>query len=165
VDALVGYAIEKATRDVAEAIRWLQTEGFRLVRSVGGPGESFGNVLLTFERHVQVTVVRDRGQWLIDIASSAGAESHGLDVWMSAMSGTEPDPGTPEELFRELPDQLPKGVLWRTELPTIVRWIESGDRSNEIAEADSRWRGAMRKYLKPSSPRDDSDQADAHRDR
>jgi hypothetical protein len=126
----------------------LQSEGFHIVDFVGGPEESFGNVLLTFKHSVRVTIVRDRGQWMADIASSADGETHGLHVLITAITGAEPDPCPSGELLRELPGQQPSGVRWNTEVPRIGRWLESGDRSDEIAEADRRWRRALRAYFK-----------------
>lgn len=152
MEAPIDYAIEKATPDVARTIRWLQSEGFRVIEVAGGPSDSFGNVSLTFEHAVLVMIVRDRGQWAMNVAPAVASEAHSLHVLMTAMTGAEPNPGRPGEPLPHLPDQLPDGVEWSTELPKVVRWLESGDRSDDIADADRRWRRATRERFKSFEP-------------
>jgi hypothetical protein len=141
------YALSRATDDVAETIRWFEAEGFAVVRELGGPKESFGNVLLEFERGaVRATIVRDRSQWMIDIAS-AGGKPHGLHVWLAAMRGTRAETGPRRSVGEPLPDQLPVGESWRVEVPAVIDWVSCGDRSAEIDAAARDWGRAMREYF------------------
>ena len=59
--------------DVRGALTWLAGAGFAVRSQRGGRTESFGNVLIEWERPpMGVQVVRDRGQWLVDIAAGGG---------------------------------------------------------------------------------------------
>jgi hypothetical protein len=141
------YALSRATEDVVATIGWFETEGFVLRRGLGGPKESFGNVLLEFEREgVRARIVRDRNQWVIDIAAPGG-KSHGLHVWLTAMRGGKADPGPRRALGDRLSDQLPEGERWSVEVPVVVDWITDGDRATEIDAAARDWSRAMRKYF------------------
>jgi len=143
----VTYALSRATDDVAETIRWFEAEGFAVVRELGGPKESFGNVLLEFDRGaVKATIVRDRSQWMIDIAS-VGGKPHGLHVWLTAMRGTRAETRPRRSLGQPLADQLPEGESWRVEVPAVIDWISVGDRSADIDTAARDWSRAMREYF------------------
>lgn len=142
------YAREKAPRDVHDLLDWLADEGFTLVWEQGGLGESFGNALLMYERsHVRMLITRDRGQWLMEIATG-GDELIPLHVLVTAREA-----GTPvlraDDLRGRLPEVLPEGVVWRTAVPGVVAWLESGQRDKVIGEARAAWRQAMINHLKP----------------
>src|SRR4029077_9604030 len=71
--------------DVRGALTWLAGAGFAVRSQRAGRTESFGNVLIEWERPpMGVQVVRDRGQWLVDVAAwrrglpgaSGGFERH-----------------------------------------------------------------------------------------
>jgi hypothetical protein len=140
----IAYALGRATDDVADTIRWFQAEGFELRREVGGPKESFGNVLLEFELGaVRATIVCDRSQWMLDLAAAAG-KPHGLHVWLTAMRGTAATAGPRRAAGEPLPDQLPPGERWCVEVPAVVSWVAAGDRSAEVVAAARDWGRAMR---------------------
>jgi hypothetical protein len=148
----IDYALSVAPEDVAQTIRWLEGEGFVLCRSLGGPGDSFGDVLLDFEwAGTRVTVVRDRSQWMVDIAPPGDAKERSLVVLLSAMRGdTAVQHSTPTARLSALPDQLPEGETWRTAVPAVVAWLMAEDRAPEIAKAERLWRVAMKKYFRSS---------------
>jgi|SRR5579863_1320491 len=130
-----GYALSRATDDVAETIRWLEAEGFACVRERGGAGESFGDVSIEFERTgIRVGIGRDRSQWMLAIASPSG-QLLGLDIWLTAMRGARATREPRRSLSERLPEQLPEGESWRTVIPELLDWIRSGDRSTELAAA------------------------------
>lgn len=133
---------------MAETVQWLEAEGFVLRASRGGPDESFGNVLFEFQRsQVRVAVVRDRNQWMIDIAPSDDSEAVGLHVLLSAMRGSEPKLGRKRPLGMPLAEQLPEGERWRVEAPVVIEWIVGGDRIPEIAAAHQQCRRVMREQF------------------
>lgn len=62
------WLAKAATPDIRDALKWLDGQGFRRARRIGGPGTSFGNVALTYVRGTtEVNVSRDRGQWELHI--------------------------------------------------------------------------------------------------
>lgn len=139
----MSYALSRSTDDVAEPIRWLEAEGFVCVRERGGAGASFGDVSIEFERSgIRVGIGRDRGQWMLAIASPGG-RLLGLDIWLTAMRGTRPEPG-PRRSFERLPEQVPEGESWRAVVPGLIDWIRAADRSAELAAVTNNWSGAAR---------------------
>lgn len=141
----IEFARRKAVPDVAWALEWLDRVGFVLTAQRGGEHESFGNVFLQFERgDIGVQITRDRLQWTVIISPPEQTSYLGLNVLLTAMSGGEPDPGPHRLPFSEhLPDQLPEGVIWRSAIPAVIKWMEEADQSASIADADRRWRKAM----------------------
>jgi hypothetical protein len=130
---------------VLDALDWLAHDGFLLTAERGGPGESFGNLLVEFERPpLAVRVTRDKGQWLIDVAPARG-EFISLHVLITAWDGSTPAPRD-RQAGDSLPEALPEGVEWRVVLPAVVSWLESGDRTREIGEARAAWKAAMTRY-------------------
>lgn len=113
---------------------------------MGGPDESFGNLLVEFERAtIAVRVVRDRSQWFIDIAPP-GSRFVGLHVLLTAKDGVKPKlrdhrAGMP------LPESLPEGVRWTVAVPAVVSWLEQEDAMNTIDRAERQWSAAMRPHL------------------
>lgn len=150
--AALNYAREKAPPDVRDLLDWLAAAGFTLVSEEGGPAESTANVLLIYERSpLRMRITRDRGQWLLEIAT--GDEDFiPLHVLLTAReAGTPVLP--PNDLHSPLPEVLPDGVNWRTAVPDIVAWLESGQRAQEIGASRAAWRQAMASYLKPGARR------------
>lgn len=146
MSAATEYARSRATPDVRATLDWLERDGFTVTHERGGLGESFGNVLLEFERaDVRVQIVRDRGQWMISVRPAGVCEFKSLNVLITAMRGDEPQPGQ-GSLGETLPEQLPVGARWAADVPQVVEWLAETDRSPEISDADSRWRDAMRGY-------------------
>ena len=122
---VLAYALSRATEDVADTIRWLQSEGFVLRSHRGGPDEAFGNVLLEFGRQdVMAWVVRDRSQWSIDLGGP-GAAPQPLVAHLRAMGEELTAPAEPS-FDDPLPDQLPEGTEWRTAVPRVIAWLEPG---------------------------------------
>jgi hypothetical protein len=136
----IEYALGHAPTDVADTLRWVAAEGFRLRHESGGSSEAFGNVLLEFERAgVRVMIVRDRSQWMIDIAAPEH-KPHGLQVWLTAMRGKKPVPIEDRSPGATLPEQLPEGECWRSEVPAVIAWIAGANRAVEINAASEEWR-------------------------
>jgi hypothetical protein len=133
------YANTQATTDVTRTLQWLEVNDFRLRRAHGGPGESFGNVLLEYERSgTSIVVVRDRGQWLLDVSPSPREPPMEYGILVAAAEGRD---------FRDyahtpgaLPEQLPEGVVWHQTLPKVLDWLAGPDTREAIAEAaDQKW--------------------------
>src|SRR5260221_6309402 len=86
------YAREKAPVSVLGSLDWLASAGFVVVAERGGPHESFGNLLVVFERStLAVRITRDRGQWSIELAPGRG-EFVPLNVLLTARDGGTPVP-------------------------------------------------------------------------
>ncbi len=153
VSEAVAYALEVAPGDVADTIRWLDVQGFGLHGERGGRRESFGNVLLEFERAgIRIAIVRDRSQWMVSIAASDGATAYALESWLLAMRGEKAAPSRRRRPFvSPLADQLPEGESWQAGVPAVIEWITHADRTPEITAAEQDRRRAMREYL--NSPR------------
>lgn len=69
------YALEVASSDdnVRATLDWMREVGFVIRTERGGRDESFGNVLLDFERPpTAIRLIRDRGQWTLGIAPDGG---------------------------------------------------------------------------------------------
>ena len=140
------YVRANAPRDVLDSLDWLAQEGFVLVDERGGPGASFGDLLVEFGRSpLQVRITRDRGQWSAGLAPGGG-EFIPLHVLLTAWQG-----GTPAPADRQpgdpLPEVHPEGVTWRVVLPGLVSWLGSGDRTQEIRDARAAWRAAILDYF------------------
>jgi hypothetical protein len=149
----VEFALAKAPADVADSLRWLASVGFALVGERGGPGELFGNLQLEFERAGQrAVIVRDRGQWIIDIAPADSAESYGLQALLWAMRGDKPNLGGPRRSRTSLPEQLPEGERWRVAVPAVLTWLAAADRRAEISAAAAAGRRAMEVRLGLDEP-------------
>jgi hypothetical protein len=72
VESAYDYAFGNAPPDVRGALTWLAGAGFAVRSQRGGRTESFGDVLIEWERPpMGVQVVRDR-EWLVDIAVGGG---------------------------------------------------------------------------------------------
>ncbi len=140
------YGREKAPRDVLDAVDWLAGEGFVLVDERGGPGGSFGNMVVEFERSpLLVRITRDRGQWSAALGAGRG-ELVPLHVLLTAWEGGTPAPAD-GQTGDPLPGVYPEGVRWRVVLPGLVSWLGSGDRTGEIQEARAAWKAANMDYF------------------
>ena len=148
MDDPLSYAKGRATSDVRATITWLEAHDFALAQSRGGRDESFGNVLLHFERPdgLRIEVLRDRSQWTCVISGGENPRSP-LNVLITAMS-PESEPMLVDRGFGDpLPEQLPEGISWLTTVPAAIAWLLSGDRTAQIEDADQRWRAASRERL------------------
>lgn len=119
--------------------------GFAVRSERGGRSESFGNVLVEFERPpLALRLTRDRGQWTIDIAPD-GRAFQALHVLLAAKSGQEPWLADGEP-FRE---QWPHGVRWKIAVPDLLQWLEDSDRSDAIRLAHEQWVALLRQRYGP----------------
>jgi hypothetical protein len=142
-DAVVAYMLTRATPDVAETIAWLGESGFTVRSHWGGRDAPFGNVKVELRREaLAVQICVDRSQWTVDVAPT-GHKYVNLVRLLTAMEGTEPDW---EDSSGPLARQLPEGVPWRSALPAMIAWIESGDRTKAIESAVKAWRAATKRH-------------------
>ncbi|MCP4960655.1 MAG: hypothetical protein GY925_15475 [Actinomycetia bacterium] len=121
------------TDDVAATCDWLLAAGFAVSM------EQFGSMhsgLVRFDRpDVAVSVISERGQWMIDLET--GGEKYDLDAVIAARAvRTE----RPPHRTRSLPRQLPEGVVWREEVPASIDWILSTRTATEQVRAAQRQR-------------------------
>jgi hypothetical protein len=111
------YARAEATEDVRAALDWLVAGGFAVTETSGGPQHGFGDLSLRLVRgSVDVTIVRDRGQWMCSIAGRY------LEDLLTEMG--ERIPEVPFEA--PLPRQLPPDVRWREALPSVLASMGEG---------------------------------------
>lgn len=115
VDAILAVA----TTDVADAVAWLVAEGALVTAADAPHGMGLASLELELDgAHVQM--VRDRGQWMLDLRSS-GQPWLQLDLVLAVRAGggdwVRSDGRGP------LPDQLPVGLSWRRELPEAIAWL------------------------------------------
>jgi hypothetical protein len=68
-----------------------------------------------------------------------------LNVLLTAMNGGVPDPGC-HNLADPLPVVLPGGVAWHEVLPAVISWLDSADRTADMAEARAAWKAAMKRW-------------------
>ena len=149
----LNYAHEMATPDVAALLRWLEGNGFSVVRERGGRGESFGNVLVDFERRgLVVRITLDRSQWMLDVRPLA-RDSFGLHVALTAIDGDDPLVPEQRDTRDPLPDQLPEGVSWADQVARLIDWLESGDRTNELDRSRLAWGKVMTEYFDSIRPK------------
>ncbi len=149
----LSYAYEKATPDVAALLRWLEGNGFSVSNERGGPGESFGNVLVDFVRRgLVVRITRDRSQWMLDVRPPSG-DSFGLHVAVTALDGGEPPVPERRDTRDPLPNQLPEDVSWAVDVPRLIDWLESGDRTKELDRSRLAWRRVMTEYFDSIRPK------------
>jgi len=122
-----------AAKDVRDTIGWLQSEGWELTSSRGGPTESFGNVLLEFRRsRWTITVTRDRSQWMLDVEPEGWKVKTDLDPVIRVMKALPYPPHDSRSSSRPLAGQLPPGVSWRRELPVALDWMQSTPGAEEM---------------------------------
>ena len=107
---------------MAELRSWLIEQGF-VVLADHYDADSFGNQLVELARPIAVRLVRDRGQWGIDIAGPDGVWSP-LSTWVDEVAGA----GRVE--VRSAADQ---SELLRALLPRIERRA-SGDGAQDAPE-------------------------------
>jgi hypothetical protein len=140
------YTLEVAPADVRATLDWMTEVGFYIRTERGGRDESFGNVLLDFERPpTAIRLIRDRGQWTLGLALD-GRHFVGLQVLLNARDGGEfltPD----HDPVAPLPEVLPEGGSWASAVPEVLAWLAERDRSEEIECAQVRGRAAVQAWL------------------
>jgi hypothetical protein len=124
VGVTLDYGRANAPRDVIDSLDWLAHEGFVLAGERGGPGGSFGDLLVEFERSLlQVRITRDRGQWSAGFAVGRG-EFVPLHVLLTAWQGGTLVPSR-AQAGDPLPEVHPEGVRWRI---VFLAWSRGWDR-------------------------------------
>lgn len=141
--------LHRPTPDVEHTYHWLLREGFDVVESRGGPGESFGNQFVCLSDGTDnVTITRDRGQWMLGLWPGSWSASKPLDLVLAVMDGSYRQP--PSQV--ELPDQLPVGASWIEVLPNALEWASSGSHREVIAEAGGWYRSDLTLGEVPGRP-------------
>jgi hypothetical protein len=131
---VLDYGRQRAPQDVLASLDWLAQQGFVPIAEQGGPDAPFGDMILVFKRSsLAVRIIRDRGQWAVDVAA-AGDGFIPLHIVLTAWQGGTPDPG------RQI------GAPLAEALAGVVSWLEPGNRTSEIAEAKAAWKEATRRY-------------------
>ncbi len=102
------------TADVRAAIDLLLDSGFETTETKTG-GMASGLVRL-LGSGIEVTVSRDRGQWMLSFL----IDGHHLDLDAVVASRTGKEDWSLASHEQMVPAQLPEGVHWRTELPVCL---------------------------------------------
>ena len=84
----------------------LQQEGFAVAERP--PSASFGDQMRTFTAEdLCVHVIRDRGQWTVELGHPAWGEVYDPDIWRAALEGTDPtEPATLDAQAAYVDDRL-----------------------------------------------------------
>ena len=134
------YLLERAPSDVRVAVGWLLDRGAVVTQQRGGATESFGNVLVRFDLpDAGVTVTRDRNQWMLTIQTGA-TQAFDLDLVCAGMTGQD----RWSKADGALPEQLPEGVSWASELPKALAWVRATPDAQERLVALGRDRAKQR---------------------
>ena len=125
-----------APADVQHTVAWLLSSGYVLVSQEGA--STFG-ASFVLEGDSVVRVIVDRSQWSLDVAAASGAQLWQYDLLLAAQSSQEygrrfQGVGA-RTLDAPLPKQLPEGVSWRETLPGVLQWIQAGDVTESVTEA------------------------------
>jgi hypothetical protein len=117
----------------------LEASGFAL-ESRRGPSESFGDQVLVFsDGATTVEVIRDRGQWALELRAPGWAQPRHLGAILAAANGKP----QPHDGPRELLDQLPAAVSWREVVPGVLAWSDAFPHREVFVEAEQhRWAAA-----------------------
>jgi hypothetical protein len=152
MDSVWDYVRSTAPDDVRRTVQWLLGEGYALTASSRGESESFGNALLVFTRGTEITITRDRSQWVVTVALSPGATPMALDVLNCARLGETWDPSPRRTLTRPLPEQLPEGLAWAETLPLVLAWLDQPGTASTAAGATEAARERMRRWWDEPAP-------------
>jgi hypothetical protein len=126
-----------ATRDVDATVRWLLSEGAVVTWEDTPHGMAVAG--LEFSVHgASVRMVRDRGQWMMDVRHGEGPWLD-LELLRLARRGSDSYPMAPTKAS-SLPVQLPEGVSWRDELPDLLVWLGSARDAVDLCAALGRSR-------------------------
>ena len=141
---------ESGPADVTETIDWLDEAGWVAVKGWGGPPEWEGNASLAVEYgkdEWQLMLVRDRGQWMIDVQPPGWRAPADLQILHDIL---EDRPEGPGPLPEARPVQIPWGARWRSLLPAAVDWLASGQgREIQVRE----WQRRRSRRMFPPAPR------------
>ena len=134
------FELHNPTPDVAAALGMLLDEGFEIVETKGGAGESFGNQLVRLsDGSSEVTVTRDRGQWMLDLRPEGWPAPKPLDLILDVMNGGYRDPPS----AGGLPNQIPEGVSWVDTAPEALAWAQVGPHRAVLVEAAGWYRSDL----------------------
>ena len=133
IDLVMQLVRQSAPVDVAETLNWLEEAGWRARAAWGGPPDWPGNASLAVEFAKdgdEVSIARDRGQWMLDICPVGWGRSVDLEIVHAAITGRSDWSGLRVEV---LPVQLPSGVSWREWVPRALTWLsEAPDREQML---------------------------------
>ncbi|MEM8706900.1 MAG: hypothetical protein AAGE98_10620 [Actinomycetota bacterium] len=143
------FADLDAPADVVATIEWLLADGFEITRLLTR-NQANGNKLVELRsraRQCEVVIVRDRGQWSLDLHRERLVGT-GLATMHEARTGEvfEHRPGSP------LPRQHPADQLaWADAVPAFFRWTEAEPAWQERLDvARQAGRERMARLLGPS---------------
>lgn len=142
---------QTATVDVLATIQWLRDNGFAETRRTGGSGTSFGNVALTYaSADMEIVIARDRGEWELHLRFPDTGQAYGLGLVSDVRRGAVDWTYRPVAGFS---GQLPAGVLWESELPRCLSWIDETEDAPALLEAESERRAEiLRQRSHPQRP-------------
>ena len=144
-ETVLAYAVEVGNPDVRAILRWLADNGFDLTAARGGRHESFGNIQLVFRGPAKVEILRDRLQWDVRVGPADGTRLWALSVLTAARDGRVWE--YPQLADDEMPMQLPPGLAWHDELPSVIRWLQEPDSAQRVDATDAAAREGMRRRL------------------
>jgi hypothetical protein len=145
VNETLAYALEVGNPDVRATLSWLAENGFDLTTARGGRYEGFGNIQLVFRGTATVEILRDRHQWDLRVRPAGGTRLWALSVLTAARDGRVWE--YPELEGDEMPPQLPPGLVWRDELPSVIRWLQEPDSAQRVEATDAAAQEVMRRRL------------------
>jgi hypothetical protein len=143
---------QTATVDVLATIRWLRDNGFAETRRTGGSGTSFGNVALTYaSAHIEIMIARDRGEWELHLRFPDCGQAYGIGLVSDVRRGVVDWTYRPAAGFSW---QLPAGVLWESELPRCLSWIDATEDATGLLETESGRRAEILRQRRRPPPSD-----------
>ncbi len=84
---------DQLPEELAALTRWLTSEGFALAEQQSS--EAFGDRLLIYKREAcRVRLIRDRGQWSLEINGSGQNGWFEAEIWRSCLEGENPSTGS-----------------------------------------------------------------------
>ena len=143
--AALEFALEVGNPDVRATLGWLAESGFDLRAARGGRHEGFGNIQLIFRGTATVEILRDRLQWDLRVGPADGKRLWALSVLTAARDGRVWEyPQLPDG---EMPSQLPPGLAWQDELPSVITWLQEPDSAQRVEATDAAAREVIRRRL------------------
>ena len=126
---------DQIPEDLPVLAHWLTSQGFTLTEH--HVSSAFGDRLLLFEREpCRVRLVRDRGQWFLEIAGPTTSDWFDADIWRSCLEGRDPplDPTAPSA----------QAAYLRTSLSHIDDAIRGNSVIADCLRQRGRWRARAR---------------------
>jgi len=144
-ETALAYAFEVGNPDVRATLSWLAENGFDLTAERGSRHESFGNIQLIFRGTATVEILRDRRQWDLRVGPADGTRLWALSVLTAARDARVWE--CSQLADDEMPPQLPPGLAWHEELPSVIRWLQEPDSAQRVQATDAAAREVMRRRL------------------